>query len=277
MAITVTEQVESRETSGGDSPTFEYLFIVEGTDDEAAALAKLTTETTSTKIVDSRLLHRQSYDVTPIGDPLRSLKWYGTVTYGKDNRNPDTAASAKFSFSIGGQQKQITTTEIGQVGKGIGGGAAPDAKDMIGLTSDGKVQGVSVLDPTYTFNLTQYFNDSSVTEAYRLICLDTVGKVNVAAFRGHAAKEVRCDGIDGNLIEEDIWELSFKFSVRKKRTNVPVGDINLATVEGWEYVWVYYRPSKMLFNGKKFATQIPQFAYVTELYKTADFTQLGLT
>jgi hypothetical protein len=279
MPITITERVSSRDTSGGDSPTYELSYTIEGTSNEADALASLKAATNSFISIDNRILHRQSYEVNPLG-AKDNEKWYGTASYGKANNTQDPEEEAKFSFSISAVSTHINLAlstpkrypEAGQF-------AAPDPQNMIGINPDGTVDGAEIITPVYTFGQSKFFEDADITEAYRTTLMQTVGRINNGTFRSHPEGEVRCDGVDGEKIDTDLWELSFKFSVKENRDDIVValasGEVTIEK-EGWQIQWIYNTTGSMLWNGLEIVTQKPQLVYICDVYEKADFALLSL-
>ena len=74
MAVTVTEKFGSRETSEGESPSIDLLFLIDGTDNDLEAKGNLLT---ASPILYDGLI-RQTAHIEQIGPAL----WDGSVRYG---------------------------------------------------------------------------------------------------------------------------------------------------------------------------------------------------
>jgi hypothetical protein len=285
MAASAKQLYNSEELNGGDSPALLLKYLVEDTADRDVALTTLKAAVPSSVTVDGKTCRATSYELTPVGDPTLSLKWKADISYDNTEQSGGGAESdpAEESFDISAQNKHIKTAIQGTTVKYPASDSTPDVFDMIGINTDGTVQGTDILEPIYTYSLSKYWDDSSITTAFKAQLLDLVGKVNEFAFDGFAIKEVRLDGVSGNKISNDQWQLSYRFSVKKSATTpIQVNDGGVLNVEtqGWQYAWVYYVTGKItreLIPGNvDIITQVPEFVYVQDVYKTGNFDLLDL-
>jgi hypothetical protein len=263
MAITVTEKWDSRPTTLGDQPSVELNYIIDGTDDDVDAHAALlsTAPTTYGGLV------LQSSQIERIAE----YSWDGSVRYGLTQASE--AGDSQFSFDTGGGTQHITQG-IANVNRYAPSGAtAADFKGGIGVTAD-HVEGVDVTIPVYNFSETHYFDDSTVTGAYKVILFGLTGSVNNAAFKGFATGEVLFLGASGSKRGQEPWEISFKFAASPNATGLTVGDITGIDKKGWEYLWVRYSDAED--SSAKMLVKRPIGAYVEQVYPYGDFSGLGI-
>lgn len=153
---------------------------------------------------------------------------------------------------------------------------APSYAQAIEVDGEGNVNGCDVVMPVMTFSETHYFKPSKVTSAFQKQLFAMTGKVNNAAFRDFAVGEVLFMGASGRRTgtdAEDLWELTFTFSVSPNRTNISVGNgITVAQKYGWDYMWIKY--GEKVVAGA--VVKVPVAAYVERVYEAANFSELGI-
>lgn len=273
MAITVGEKPESREGVDGESK--ELIYIIEGTDDDAAATAQLK----ATAPMTHSGMARQSVGVAAAGLEV----WLGTVTYGRPETSwpsgsvPQTGDSA-FSFEIGEESRHVTWSEetVGSYKAAILG--AQNAPDFHGaLVVKGiEIEGIDVGVPVYKFAETHYLADSIVTESYRGNLGRLYNHTNNAPFKGCAIGECKFCGASGSKRGGADWEIGFRFAAMQNRTDIEIdGIVGPIAKKGWEFLWVYYKtvldegPPKMLVPS-------PVAAYVERILLPGDFSQFRI-
>jgi hypothetical protein len=272
MPITITENIESRQVTDGQSA--ELLYTIRGTADEAAAVSAL-------KATAPALFHgliRQPVTVEPVhvdtstpGSAAQSI-WTGTVNYApQEHSEPPQTGDSIFSFDTGGGTHHITQS-LQTIARYPSN--APDFKGAIGVTSD-SVEGVDITVPVYTFSETHYLPASMVTNAYKGTLFHLTGKVNSGGFRGLAAGECLFLGASGSQrgAGED-WEVTFRFAGSPNRTGISVGSITGISKKGWEYLWVRY--GDVEDTSSHTLVKQPIAAYVEKVYEDGNFAGLGL-
>jgi hypothetical protein len=262
MPVTVSERPESPQYSGGDNPTWELTYNIEGTDDSIQARLELLYQTPG--IYDN--LVRQVPRVERVGPGF----FYGSMTYGK---RKNESGQIEYEFEIGGKTEKIyqsiATRRYGQ--------NAPDYQGAIGVVKNGDqidVQGVEIYVPTKSFSLKCRFPPSIFTPAYEnAIYLCTVAPVNQSPFYGYQAGELLFKGSTGGYKSGDEYgEISFKFDASPNMTGLSVGDIGGIEKKGWEQVDIVREVQK------QGSSLIPKAVgvYVHQVYHASDFSILGI-
>jgi len=263
MAVTVHEKWESRETTEGESPSIDLVYIVRGTDDDLTAKAALASA--APVLYDG--LVRQSLHIERTAEEV----WEGSVRYGM--KEPPETGDSTYQFDTGGGTQHITQS-LETVGKyAPPGKVPPEFKGAIGVTHD-NVEGVDITVPVYNFSETHYVATALVTDAYKATLFFLTGKVNGAAFRGFAAGEVLFLGASGSKRGEDDWEITFRFAASPNVTDLAVGDMVGIDKKGWEYLWVRYADDEDA--AAKVLVKKPIAAYVERVYEYGDFSGLGI-
>lgn len=260
--ITITENANSRQVTAGSSA--ELLYTIRGTADQSEALAQLLIE--SPDIFEE--LPRQSRTIEPVfvdvNNPATCI-WSASVKYG---RTSASVSGAVYNFDTGGGNQKVTQSINTQ---GVYPASAPSFFGAIGV-DDQNVSGVDIVVPTYNFTETHTLSDAQVNTAYKVTLADLTGSINSAAFKGFAAGEVLFMGASGSKRGSDDWEIVYKFSVSRHRSNFTVGDITVANKRGWDYMWIRYSDEVSDNN----LIKKPSGVYVEQVYPYCDFTLLGI-
>jgi len=271
MAITCTENVDSRQYTEGQSA--ELTYTIRGTADEGEAATSLK----ATAPLFFRFLVRQPVTVEPLridtAHPDACL-WTGTAHYalGEHQEPPETGDST-FSFDTSGGVQHITQSLATVASYAPLGKAAPDFGGAIGVTHD-NVEGVDIAVPVYTFSETHYLDDSDVTPSYKGALFSLTGKVNDAAFKGLAAGECLFLGACGSKRGAEDWEITFRFAGSPNRSGIRVGSITGIAKKGWEYMWVRYADS--VDAAAKTIVKKPVAVYIERVYEEGNFSALGI-
>ena len=267
MPITVTEKFESR---AGDNGSIDLIYVVDGTDDDAAARAALAAEAPATHaglVRDDDSLH-----VEPTGFNL----WEGKARYVKQEFTPPATGDTVFTFDTTGGTQHITQSRQTMQRRPAPGTTAPDFGGAIGVTADG-VEGVDITVPVFQFSETHYFTNGQVTPSYKGTLFTLTGKVNSGAFKGFQAGEVLFLGASGSrrgTDPDDDWEITFRFAASPNETGLSVGSITGINKKGWEYLWVRYADDEDA--NAKVLVKKPIAAYVERVYENGDFSGLGI-
>jgi len=268
-SITVEELQDSREIVTGANASATFRYIVRGTADESEALIALRDASPSSW----GTLVRASRQVRPIfvevEQPERCI-WEGTVSYAKYSRSePPATGDSVFSFDTGGGTQHITqslaTTGVYPPGADRHGGA-------IGVTGEGRIEGVDITVPIYNFSETHYIAAEEVTLGYKLTLASLTGKVNDAPWKGFSGGEVLFLGASGSRRGTEDWEITFRFAASPNRTGITIGSITGISKKGWEYLWVLYET----VEGDEGAVKRPKAVYVEQVYEYANFALLGI-
>jgi len=79
-------------------------------------------------------------------------------------------------------------------------------------------------------------------------------------------------GAAGTRRSGDDWEIQFRFAASPNRETFSVGDISVALVRGWEYMWVEY--TKISDGG--LILSVPGAVHIEVIYAEADFADIGI-
>lgn len=271
MPITVQEKIESR--SGSDDEV-ELVFVVEGTDDDAAARAALAAAAPGTH----GTLVRQTPTVDPVGPNL----WEGKAKYIKPEIQTPQSGSASFSFDTTGGTQHITQSRQTIQKYAPAGQTAPDFGGAIGVTHD-SVEGVDITVQVFSFNVTRYIPTSAMTPGYIAGLYAMTGKINSASWTVNvdginltfAAGEALFLGASGaKRKSENDWELGFRFAASPNATNLTIGSITGINKKGWEYLWVRYADAEDA--AAKAIVKKPVAVYIEKVYEEANFAGLGI-
>lgn len=153
---------------------------------------------------------------------------------------------------------------------------APNMRSAIGVDGE-TIAGVDIVIPQLQWAETYDVPHRFVSAAYVRNMADITGKVNSDGFRGFAAGEVLFLGCSGSQQADDDkgngpWSLSYKFSASRNEAGIQVGPINGITKDGHDYLWAYY--GSKVENNTLF--RVPQYVYVTRVYKRTSFAALGI-
>ena len=262
MAITIAEKLLSRETTLAEKSQVQLLYLLTGSDDDAALMGVLSATAPATY----GGLDRQSLNLSQVGPHL----WEGQAQYGV-TESAQTGESS-FSFEIGGGTQHVTqskhTTPFAPEGESAG-----DLDGAIGFDGQ-KVQGVDLVVPVYQFAETHYLHNDLVTNTYKGLLFRLAGKTNSAAFKGCAAGECLFLGASGSKRGRGDWEITFKFAASPNVTGLTLGSITGIAKKGWEYLWVRYADAKD--DEANTILKRPAAVYVEKVYDEGDFSTLGI-
>jgi hypothetical protein len=262
MAV-IIEKYDSRETTVGvENPSVELLYVVDGTEDDAAVRAIV--EATIPAIYAGLVF--QSYHISHQGSGL----WEVSVRYGK--LDPKEPGESSFSFDTGGGTTHHITQSLQTINSYARPGEdPPDFKGAIGVNHD-SVEGTDITIPVYNFKETHYIPIALVTPAYKAALFYLTGKVNAAPFKGFAPGEVLFLGASGSQRGQEDWEITFSFAASPNVTGLTVGDISGIDKKGWEYLWVRYQD----VEDADVLVKQPAAVYVEQVYYYGDFSLVGI-
>lgn len=149
-------------------------------------------------------------------------------------------------------------------------GTGPDYKQAIGVTRD-SVAGTDVFTPKFEFTISTRNQFMTLPRIRQLRAVG--GKTNSAAWRGFAAGEVLYLGATGRFTPDELWNVTHKFAVGENLYAIPLSPTLTVPFKGaWEYLWCAYVDDV----NANLVVQVPRAAYVEQVYRSADFTLLGL-
>ena len=248
------------------SATIPYIVI--GYTDEMAMLAYAKSQIPAT-------LEGIALDKIDIEERIAADVWRVKANYPhKDKTGSQQQQEPEFAFDISAGTKHITHS-IQTVGNyAPSGKTAPDFKGAINVNEKGEVQGVDIVNSTFSFTEKHYYDNSHVSNTFKRNVAAIVGRVNSSSFRGWNAGELLFMGASGSrrgTTSKDKWEITFRYKVSMNRTNVTVGDIHIPSVRGWDYLWVKYEDSVV----NNIMTKKPSSAHVEQVYYYVSFSALN--
>lgn len=181
---------------------------------------------------------------------------------------PETTGE-EFDISTESAHRDVSIATIGIYGETYGD--AVDFKGLINVTKDA-VNGVDYDVPKQVFSEPWVFFGSDVTASFRRTIQSLCGTVNIAAFRGWEAGEVKFIGAQGQRQSDGNWKIRFSFAVSENATGLVVGDITGIAKGGWQYLWVR---SIDIIDGNHVAKK-PLQVNVEQIYDDGDFSALGI-
>ena len=285
-AITFHELQKSRRIVAYESA--EFWYVVTGTVDEKAVLAKLKADLPATYKfaagdADFKAIVLQPPEIEPVfinEDKPEQCIWEARALYkyNSGSSTPPQDGESTYQFDTTGGTQHITQSRQTVWSSPN----APDFKSGIGWDGE-NFQGCDITMPVFKFSETHFVKNSKVTEAYKNKVCDLTGKVNNGTFKGRATGEVLFLGATGSLKDknnrnptpDDLWEISYSFAVSRNATNLEIGDITVPEKKGWDYLWTFYAPGVDDTAYRRIKT--PKGVYVERVYEFVSFDGLILT
>lgn len=221
----------------------------------------------------------ESYSVAFLGDNA----WQVTINYEKKGAEPQQQDPLKRSRSFDTTGGTMHMTQAYSVGAGDTldfekryPSTATNMSGAIGVDDNG-VNGVDVVTPMLQWTETYDVPSAYVSGNYIRGVAAVTGTVNNASFRGFQAGEVLFMGCSGSQEWDQQkgngpWSLSYKFAGSKNVSGVTIGSISGIQKNGHEYLWVRYETAE---SGGSLIKR-PKAVYVSAVYKSSDFSQLGI-
>lgn len=140
---------------------------------------------------------------------------------------------------------------------------------------DSFLDGVEKLVPRCEEYCRKYVFASQCDSDFRHKAMKLVGKTNIKSFHGWSAREVMLSKLEisepfRNDLDQTLVALECAFSIRRNRSDVTWGGIDVGSVKGWDSVWGTFYANPVSRNVKT------SCAYVGRLYESGDFGILGL-
>ncbi len=258
-------------------------YFIEGTNDKDEAVNALIEAANMSPVVRNGLafLIAESVSIEDVAED----RWTASIEfsvpeYQSSSKQPKQVGECTFTFDgTGGRVKITHAYDQQKYGLfAIDHGKAIDVKD-------GEAQGIEVVVPALSFNISQKFEGKTITLPWlRQICLAT-GTVNADRFLGFEPGEVLFMGPSGsqpfafmsdgtvNFAER---EVEFKFTVSPNLTNLKIDVIEGIEKAGHDYLWIEYRKTKDSDSNAKGITARPLGVYVAQVYRRIPFSILGI-
>lgn len=267
MAADVYEKFASRQVTDSENPSAELVWQVRDTDgsitDEVGAYAALIAVPLPTTYTfpSSRVANLSSIGISDVSDKI----WEFKVSYSYNAPKEEDETEFEFNISL----QDVTVTHALATTSYTGGSrTAPDFKQGVNISSDGKVQGVSVGLPTFSFSVVKHWALASITPVYLLAVKGLAGKYNNASFQPvpfatpFAAGTVRFVGAQGKPTGLK-FPISYRFEFQENTASDTVADITGIAKLGWQYMDIYRRV--VSDSGAKKKIEVPHSVYVHTL------------
>ncbi len=259
MAATVSEHFAGRSFTDGGNPVTELTVDIHDAASETDARAALQLWAPAT--YDGRYLAEWTVDEQGAG------LWSGSLRYTRDSSDDE------FTFATGGGTQNITQSLSTIASYAPTGMTAPDFGGAIGVSED-RVEGTSIVVPTYQFTETHRFSDTFVASGFKLVLFGLTGRFNNASFKGLAAGEALFLGATGTKRGVDAWSITFSFAGSANVTGQTVGDITGIDKLGWDYLWVRYAD---FADGFAYSlVKRPVAVMIERVYQPGDFSLLSI-
>lgn len=205
--------------------------------------------------------------------------WYVDVEYGRLKAfeyTPPETGEFEYSFDIGTESNHIyfAKSTVNIYPRDPVANYASLVGNKININTEGKVEGVDILFPTSRRVITIYPANAVITEAYQKQLEDMVPSVNNATFKGRAAGELLLMGVSGRARNNDDWQLTFTFGVRKNETGLTIDGIEDIAKDGWDLIWPLHE-----YDADGTANRIVERAaayVISRPYERTDFSLLGI-
>ena len=135
----------------------------------------------------------------------------------------------------------------------------------------GGVAGVDVTVPAFEFSVRKKFE--FVSTSYLLAMVAMTGRVNSSSWSIFAAGEALFLGGEGGEDENNWVDVTYHFAARPNEFAMAVGNISGVTKQGWDYLWVKHGEKVV---GDR-VLQVPEAAYVEQVYPGGNFNVLGIS
>ncbi|MBQ9368765.1 MAG: hypothetical protein IJT83_13375 [Victivallales bacterium] len=153
-------------------------------------------------------------------------------------------------------------------------GKAPDYKGAM-CVRNGEAQGTDINFSTVNFTITHYFKKTNWSTALRNKILNNGNKMNKEPFRGFDAGEVLYLTATIEPVTEggtDYLKVDYQFAYSPNDDDVELSGWQGKNIkkEGWNFMWVQDK------TDPDDGIPVPESVHIEQVYKTLDFTSLGL-
>ena len=265
----------SRKGTLGKSATLHWR--VSGTDSEEKAIKALREHIQKNKLEKYLGMLLQTYQVA---ERLTPMSWSIDTTYirpglkGLDDEE-DGSPKEITTYSMSSTSMHVThsrkTVRKYSADQGV---TAPNQGGALCIR-DGEAQGTDINISTATVNITHYFKKSQWSTTLRNRILNNGNRMNSSKFRGFEAGELLYLSAQITPVIEngdEYMQVDFTFAYSPNDDDVELADWNGGKIkkEGWNFMWV------MDEEDPDTARSFPAYVYIEQMYKTLDFTKLGL-
>lgn len=255
----VQEKVVSR---SGTPVEHTREFIASGYSDEAAAIAAVHAASACPTTID---------DLDRVDDETQASEfhyqeWSVSVRW----RLFTPSSGLNYSFQIGGTS---IFREYANSTASYGSAPIPDFGNAINWDGE-RVNGVTLPHQSgFEFVIPARKPIADVDNAYVTAVADLYLTVNDATFEGFPAGEVLFLGLSGTRVGENDWQLYYRFGRSKNLSSITVDGVSVTSKEGWDYLWVHYKPAE---DGNGWEAVEPAGVYVQSVFDDGDFDGLEI-
>ena len=173
------------------------------------------------------------------------------------------------SFSTTGASTHINQSIFTRGIYAAPGKVAQNYRGAIGV-SDSGVAGVDITVPAFEFSIRKKFK--FVSTSYLLSMVAMTGRVNSTAWSIFSPGEAVFLGGEGGEDDQNWVDVTYNFAARPNELNLSIGNIVGISKFGWDYLWV--RHGEEVVGDR--VLQVPEAAYVEQVYPGANFNALGI-
>ena len=251
-------------------------WLVTGTDNEEAALAALKDH-----IYDQGLnqYHGMGIHTLQIIERLTPDCWkidaaYGISAIGINGDEDDGTPKETTSYSMSSTTMHVTHSRKTVRKYAVSGATAPDYKGAMSVRG-GEVQGTDINVSTVAMTITHYFRKSQWSTRLRNRILNKGNRMNNKEFRGFDPGELLYLSATINPVTEgdvEYIQVDYNFAISPNDDDVDLAEWSGGSIkkEGWNFMWVKDE------TDPDTGLPVPKYVYIEQVYKTLDFTELGI-
>ena len=179
----------------------------------------------------------------------------------------------------GGSVSPVSPGEMGQ--------HEEEYHSYINVDDDGKVQGVDVIEPTFTWTERWQWGPQSdlwvgvTPDNYLRELAKMTATTNTTPFRGFAAEEVLFRGASGRHVSHLLFEIDYSFAMRPNRDTIKHGNIDYTLPPGLKSGWLIKDETLTdvaitIRHDRKLISRVPLFMRLHQVYEVEDFDKLNI-
>ncbi len=276
MAASAAEQFASRvvvdSTTSDVSPSVETMWHIFGASDEIEAYTALTTVPVPAIYTtpSGRICYLETVEMKDVFESSDALRLTHSANCKYVYKKPDDQVDYEFEA---GSQTVTLTNALETLAYTGGGRTAPDFRSGINVSSEGKIQGIDIEQPKFSFSLTISWPKAMITRAYQLTVSSMVGTTNNATYFDLPRGSVKFLGGRGRT-QGARFPITYQFEFSRPEGAFTVGDVSIPGREGWWYTDIFRASIADASAGKK--VEFPHSVYLHRVYPYTDFAALGL-
>ena len=226
---------------------------------------------------------RQDLQVKPIGDGwweiFATYKTPDTQDPEDQTDNKNEAVCGSISFDTTGASERVYQAYYDGAGEWGGESAyargdefAPEQFGAINVSGD-SVQGIDKVVPQFSFSEAWVWPIALVTDNFLVTLHSLTGTINANKFRLFEPGECLFLGASADWKRNDSSiTVNYSFRAMPNRNDFKVGQVEVTSKKGWQYLWVRYEDHEANSN----LIKRPKYVYVDDVYESKDFAPLGI-